>query len=317
MAAANANLAWTFVRALEKDVMPNYPSAFKPARLVRRVPLLLLLAAGAIAAPITAHAKPTFPPIFIAVYHPAPGGTVAAAARACTLCHAPSGPPHLNPYGRSVRNALKEANASVINASILHSIDNIDSDGDGFTNAQEIAADSLPGDATSSPGKAGKPLAAADGHADGLGAFLGLFTLRTTLLSPRAQHPLLVHFPIALFVFSLLLDVLALVRRSPQLHIAAAFNLMAAAIMSVPACIAGLLAWQIAFGGAALAGTLLFHTVFGAGSFVMLWSLFAVRRKLFATPETAPPTAYYVMAFLALGILAMTGFLGGTLSGTT
>ncbi|MDE2125998.1 MAG: hypothetical protein KGJ62_05350 [Armatimonadetes bacterium] len=302
---------------LEKDVMPNFRPAFDRVRTIRCAALALLASAGLLTSPGMAWAKPTFPPIFIAVYHPVPGGTVAAAAQACTLCHAPSGPPNLNPYGRTVRNALKEANASVINASILHSIDNIDSDGDGFTNGQEIGADTLPGDPTSFPGDAGKPKLASGSHADGLSSFLGLFTLRTTLLSPRAQHPLLVHFPIALFVFSLLLDVLALVRRSPQLHIGAAFNLMAAAVMSVPACIAGILAWRIAFGGAALAGTLLFHTVFGAGSFVMLWSLFFVRRKLFATPDAAPPRTYYILAFVALGVLALTGFLGGTLSGTT
>lgn len=61
-------------------------------------------------------------------------------AKACTLCHAPAGPP-LNPYGRDFAAADHRFVA----------IEAMDSDRDGFTNLVEIESGTLPGSGKSRP----------------------------------------------------------------------------------------------------------------------------------------------------------------------
>ncbi len=63
----------------------------------------------------------------------------------CTLCHtSSSGMNGLNPFGADFAN----------NGHSIQSIGNLDSDGDGYSNAQELAAGTYPGDAKSFPGAA-------------------------------------------------------------------------------------------------------------------------------------------------------------------
>lgn len=65
---------------------------------------------------------------------------VKAAANACSLCHTPTNPYTMNPYG----NLLIDNNRNFAAAA------GIDSDGDGRTNGQEITEDcTLPGDQAS------------------------------------------------------------------------------------------------------------------------------------------------------------------------
>mgnify|MGYP000200350672 CR=1 FL=1 len=64
----------------------------------------------------------------------------------CTLCHTAS-IPSLNPYGAAYKNNGR-------NTAAFGAIENIDSDGDGFTNIQEINALTFPGDPASKPAAA-------------------------------------------------------------------------------------------------------------------------------------------------------------------
>ncbi len=61
----------------------------------------------------------------------------------CSICHT-SSIPSLNPYGSAFRNAGR-------NAAALGAIEGQDSDGDGFTNLQEINALKFPGDPNDRP----------------------------------------------------------------------------------------------------------------------------------------------------------------------
>jgi hypothetical protein len=61
----------------------------------------------------------------------------------CSLCHLGS-PPALNSFGADYKSHGR-------NAAALVAIENLDSDGDGFTNLQEIQALTFPGDATDHP----------------------------------------------------------------------------------------------------------------------------------------------------------------------
>jgi len=63
------------------------------------------------------------------------------------------------------------------------------------------------------------------------------FDVKAALLAGHAQHPVTVHFPIALFIASAVFDVLAIWRKQPLLAVVAYFNLVGAAI-TVPLAIA-------------------------------------------------------------------------------
>jgi len=63
---------------------------------------------------------------------------------------------------------------------------------------------------------------------------LNPFDLKTALLAKHAQHVVLIHFPIALFMVSFAFDLLALWRDNRQFTIAAYYNLVAAAIAYNP-----------------------------------------------------------------------------------
>ena len=51
------------------------------------------------------------------------------------------------------------------------------------------------------------------------------FDVKAALLAGHAQHPVIVHFPIALFIASVVFDVLAIWRKQPVLAVVAYYNL--------------------------------------------------------------------------------------------
>ena len=97
------------------------------------------------------------------------------------------------------------------------------------------------------------------------------FDLRTALLAKHAQHVVVIHFPIALFMVSFAFDLLALWRRHRNLATAAYYNLIAAAVATLPAVATGLLAWQWQYGGKRLRGNLRLHLILGLISSAMIW----------------------------------------------
>jgi len=80
------------------------------------------------------------------------------------------------------------------------------------------------------------------------------FDIKAALLAGHAQHPVIVHFPIALFIASAVFEILAIWRKQPVLASVGYFNLVGAAI-SIPLTIAtGLGAWRWQLEGATLKG---------------------------------------------------------------
>src|ERR1700689_1612017 len=145
-------------------------------------------------------------------------------------------------------------------------------------------------------------------------AMVNPFDPKTVFLAKHAQHVVLIHFPIALFIMAVVFDVIAQWTKRRGLGDAAYYNLLAAAISTVPVLITGLLAWQFQLEGQKLKGILLLHLVLGCVSSVMIWLVwwvhFNARRKTVYLPA-------YCLALevLAVGIVALTGHLGGFLSG--
>jgi uncharacterized membrane protein len=140
------------------------------------------------------------------------------------------------------------------------------------------------------------------------------FDVKTALLAGHAQHPVIVHFPIALFIASAVFDILAIWRKEPALATVGYFNLLAAAI-TIPFTIAtGLGAWQWQLEGATLKGNLRLHLICGLMSGALIIGLFWARLRLRAKGES-PGASYFAVMVLGLMMITLTGHLGGILSG--
>jgi uncharacterized membrane protein len=145
-------------------------------------------------------------------------------------------------------------------------------------------------------------------------AMVNPFDLKTALLAKHAQHVVLIHFPIGLFITAVAFDLIAQWTKRRGLAQAAYFNLLAAAISTVPVLVTGLLAWQFQLEGQRLKGILLLHLVLACISTVMIWLVWWVHFR--ARRKTAHLPSYRLaLEVLAAGIVALTGHLGGFLSG--
>ena len=141
------------------------------------------------------------------------------------------------------------------------------------------------------------------------------FDLKSALLAKHAQHVVLVHFPIALFISSVAFDLLAIWRNSRSLARAAYYNLIAAAIMALAAVATGVLAWQLQLEGERLRGNLRLHLGLGASAAVLIWTLAWWRSRQERADHSSLAVGYWALAFIAVLVVALTGHLGGILSG--
>lgn len=140
------------------------------------------------------------------------------------------------------------------------------------------------------------------------------FDPKTAFLAKHAQHVVLIHFPIALFLSAVAFDFIAQWAKRRGLANAAYYNLLAAALSTLPALVSGVLAWQLQLEGQKLKGILLLHLVLAFGSSVLIWLVwwlhFHARRR-----TSAPPNYHLAIELLTVGVVALTGHLGGFLSG--
>ena len=144
---------------------------------------------------------------------------------------------------------------------------------------------------------------------------MNAFDLRTALLAKHAQHPVIIHFPIALFIISVALDLLAIWKSNPMMAKAAYYNLVAAALTAPVAIFSGLIAWQWQFEGAKLKGNLRLHLVFGLSASAMIWLLCGLRFRQRRAVQRTPGFLYISLALAAVLLIAITGHLGAIVSG--
>jgi uncharacterized membrane protein len=140
------------------------------------------------------------------------------------------------------------------------------------------------------------------------------FDLKTALLAKHAQHVVLIHFPIALFLAAVAFDLMAHWTKRRGLADAAYYNLLTAAISTFPVLATGILAWQFQLEGQRLKGILLLHLVFGCLSSSVIWWVWWVHFRARRRAEMLPGYRLAV-EFLGIGLVALTGHLGGFLSG--
>src|SRR5215469_3612575 len=141
------------------------------------------------------------------------------------------------------------------------------------------------------------------------------FDIRTVLLAKHAQHVALIHFPIALSMAAVAFDYLGHWTKSRTLAAAARFNLLLAAVSTVPVLATGLAAWQWALEGQKLKGILLMHLVLGCISSVLIWFVFWIHFRVQRYPEESLPKYRLPIEAVAVFVVGLTGHLGGFLSG--
>jgi len=143
------------------------------------------------------------------------------------------------------------------------------------------------------------------------------FDVRTVLFAKHAQHVVLIHFPIALFTAAAAFDALAHRAKSPALAAAAYFNLLLAAVSTLPVVGTGLAAWQWALGGPKLKGILLMHLVLGCLSSVLIWYAFWLHWGARRHPDRPLPFHRLPIEGMGVVLVGLTGHLGGFLSGVS
>lgn len=141
------------------------------------------------------------------------------------------------------------------------------------------------------------------------------FDPKSALLAKHAQHVVLIHFPIALFITSVAFDFAAHWTRKATLSAAAYYNLVLAAISSVPVVITGLLAWRWQLEGQRLHGILLWHLVLGLSSSALIWIVWWFHFRARRSPEQALSPYRLPVELLAVMVVALTAHIGGFLSG--
>lgn len=173
---------------------------------------LAILSAGALATPEKLE-------LFLDHYHVKDSSPLTD--KGCKICHVSDEDHHFNAYGEDVKKAEGQTDGK-LTWQTLALLDAKDSNGDGRTNLQKIAAGESPGDpAVLKPGATPPP------------------PPKKSLIPRHAFHPAIVHFPIALIMVALLLDFLGIVMKKPILHNMAKYNLILGSISAVFAIASG------------------------------------------------------------------------------
>jgi uncharacterized membrane protein len=141
------------------------------------------------------------------------------------------------------------------------------------------------------------------------------FDIKTVIFAKHAQHVVLIHFPIALFIIGVLFDFLAQWKRQRVLAVAAYYNLLVAAIATIPVVVTGVIAWQWELEGQKLKGILLIHLVMGCLSSVLICVVWFIHMRTRRKQEENLPGYRLPIETVAVVIVALTGHLGGFLSG--
>ncbi len=141
------------------------------------------------------------------------------------------------------------------------------------------------------------------------------FDLKSALFARHAQHVVLVHFPIGLFLAGVGFDFLSSWRKSRRLAAVAYYDLLVAAISSVPVIATGLLAWHWQLQGQRLNGMLLLHLAMGLISSALIWLVWGLHFRAHRNPPSRLPLYRLPLEGVAAMVIAMTAHLGGFLSG--
>lgn len=134
-------------------------------------------------------------------------------------------------------------------------------------------------------------------------------------MAKHAQHVVVIHFPIALFISGVVFDLLSRGERASAFANVAYFNLRAAAVTAFPAIVTGILAWQFALEGKRIKGLLLFHLLGAGCAAALLFTAWITHWRTRRAETTTLPTYRIPLELLGVAVIAITAHLGGFLSG--
>ena len=140
------------------------------------------------------------------------------------------------------------------------------------------------------------------------------FDFKATLLAKHAQHVVLIHFPIVLFISAVVFDVLAQWTKRRGFADTAYYNLIVAAASTSPVLTTGILAWRFQLEGQRLKGLLLLHLVLACVSAVMIWCVWWIHYRTRRREQVLPNYRLPLEVF-GVVLIALTAHLGGFLSG--
>jgi len=153
-------------------------------------------------------------------------------------------------------------------------------------------------------------------------AIVNPFDPKSALLAKHAQHVVLIHFPIALFLTGAAFDFAARWTRNTTkqatLAAAARLNMIAAAAFVLPTMATGIAAWQWQLEGHKLKGLLLLHLILGCASGLLICLVASIHfrpRKASRPASPALPGYYLPLELLTAAVVALTAHIGGFLSG--
>jgi uncharacterized membrane protein len=218
--------------------------------------------------------------------------------KSCAACHISDSDYGLNPFGKDVAKQLLSDPRKVFSPATLQAIEALDSDQDGVPNIDELHAGSLPGDAASG----GKPNATP--------AVERPTSPEKKPFPPKnGFHPAIVHFPIALFLAGILLDLIGLITNRKGFMFAGWYNLMLAAITSVFAIGSGFLAMTLT--KLPYKGLIYTHLLYAVSAAAAMWLMVSLRVHRHETMNVPARIAYYALATIGIGAISWAGHLGG------
>jgi len=141
------------------------------------------------------------------------------------------------------------------------------------------------------------------------------FDLKSALLAKHAQHVVLIHFPIALFLTSVMFDFVAHWTKNRLLAAVAYYNLLVAAISCLPVLATGILAWRWQLEGQRLKGILLQHVILALVSCTLIWLVSWLQLRNHRNPGPSLLSHCLSIEVVAAVAIALTSHLGGFLSG--
>ncbi|MCC7102895.1 MAG: hypothetical protein IT206_07440 [Fimbriimonadaceae bacterium] len=213
------------------------------------------------------------------------GTTSKLTAMKCMLCH--TNPPKRNVFGRDVEEAIETVKPELMTKALWHELALKDSDGDGVSNGNEVSAGTAPGNATDKP-------TSNPGATDG------------GLIPKHSFHPLYVHFPIALVLFGVVLELFGYRKRDSGLRRAGWLGLLWGTIFIVPTAFTGLRAsFQL---GMKWEGQFLTHFICAVAALILCTGTVLWRRK-----GEVESSAYFGLLILAGLAVAATGHFGAML----
>jgi len=126
-------------------------------------------------------------------------------------------------------------------------------------------------------------------------------------------HPMVVHFPIALLITSVVFDLLATRWRRESFQEAGFYTLLAGLLGAVVAVVTGAMAEEAAEGNGIPEPVLEIHEALGYATLLFFIGLLALRLLMRWGLIRKMPALYLTMGFIGVVILTMAGYVGGSL----